>query len=114
MEPTDLTIEVLKGIRSSVDELRAEVRTELKAVRTEMKTELNAVRADLRAELQETREELSRHIVESEIRTATAIAELAGTVRDMTSVLRAQHDLRPRLERCEHDIDELKRVVGTR
>ena len=56
---------------------------------------------------------LSQRIVESELRTATAITELAATVRDMTSVLRAQNDLRPRLERCEQDIAELKgRLAG--
>jgi len=55
------------------------------------------------------REELSRHIVESEIRTSTAITELAGTVRDLTTVLRAQADLRPRVERCEQEIADLKR-----
>jgi len=55
------------------------------------------------------REELSRRIVESEIRTSTAIADLAGSVREMTDVLRATHDLRPRVERCERDIVDLKR-----
>jgi uncharacterized protein YceH (UPF0502 family) len=47
-------------------------------------------------------------VVESELRTATAITDLAVTVRDMTSVLRAQSDLRPRVERCEQDIAKLK------
>lgn len=35
------------------------------------------------------------------------------SVREMTSVLRAQHDLRPRIERCERDIDDLKRRIGS-
>jgi len=30
----------------------------------------------------------------------------------MTGVLRASHDLRPRVERCELDIAELKKRVG--
>ena len=54
---------------------------------------------------------LSRRVVESEIRTATAIADLAGAVNQMTGVLRASHDLRPRAERCEQDIAELKKRV---
>lgn len=58
------------------------------------------------------RNELSQRIVDSEVRTSTAIAELAGTVREMTSVLRVANDLRPRLERCEHDIEDIKRRVG--
>ncbi len=54
------------------------------------------------------REELSRRIVESEVRTATALTDLAGTVREMTAHLKGQHDLKPRVERCEQDIAELK------
>jgi hypothetical protein len=50
--------------------------------------------------------------VESEIHTATALADLAFTVREMTGVLRSQHDLRPRVDVCERDIGELKRRVG--
>ncbi len=52
---------------------------------------------------------LSRRIVDSEIRTSTAIVELAGTVHEMTEVLRASHDLRPRVERCEQDIADIRR-----
>jgi hypothetical protein len=37
------------------------------------------------------------------------ITELAGTVHEMTGVLRAQHDLRPRVERCERDIADIRR-----
>jgi uncharacterized protein Yka (UPF0111/DUF47 family) len=54
-------------------------------------------------------DELSRRIVDSEMRTATAITELAGTVGELTDVLRRQADLRPRVEQNERDIDELKR-----
>jgi hypothetical protein len=32
----------------------------------------------------------------------------------MTDVLRAQHDLGPRVERCEQDIAELQRTVRGR
>ncbi len=93
MEPTDLTIEVLNGIRQDVREL--------------------GVRIDGTNERLDTmREELSRRIVESEIRTSTAIADLAGTVREMTGVLRQANELRPRVERCEQDIAEIKRRVG--
>jgi hypothetical protein len=52
MNPTDLTIEVLKSIRDEVHETRTE------------------------------------------------------------DVLRAQHDVRPRLERAEHDITEIKHRLG--
>ncbi len=86
MEPTDLTIEVLNGIRQEVHALREETGERL--------------------------DTLTRRIVESEVRTSTAIADLAGTVREMTGVLRQANELRPRVERCEHDIEEIKRRVG--
>jgi hypothetical protein len=93
MEPTDLTIVVLKEIREEVHALGARI-------------------DGTNERLETMREELSRRIVDSEIRTSTAIADLAGTVREMTSVLRVANDLRPRVERCEHDIAEIQRRVG--
>jgi hypothetical protein len=47
------------------------------------------------------REELSRRIVESEVRTSTALTDLAGTVGELSAHLEGQHDLRPRVERRE-------------
>lgn len=93
-EPVNLSVRILKEIR---DEVR----------RTNER--IDATNAQLEA----MHTGLSQRIVESELRTATAITELAATVRDMTSVLRAQNDLRPRVERCEQDIAELKgRLAG--
>ena len=88
----DVTVEILKDIRASVRETTARIE-------------------QTNAEIGTMREELSRRIVESEVRTATAITELAGSVRDVASLLRTQNDLRPRLERCESEIAELKRRV---
>jgi uncharacterized protein Yka (UPF0111/DUF47 family) len=93
MEPTDLTLEVLNGIRQ-----------ELRETRDALGSRLDGTNERL--------EDVSRRVVESEIRTSTAIADLAGTVREMTTVLRAANDLRPRVERCEHDIADIKRRVG--
>jgi archaellum component FlaC len=93
MEPTDLSIEILKGIRE--EGRRTNERLD------ETNSRLDALR-----------DELSRRIVESEIRTATALTELAGTVREMTSFLKQTNDLRPRLEQCEDDIKSIKRKLG--
>jgi uncharacterized protein Yka (UPF0111/DUF47 family) len=107
MEPSDLTIEVLKSIR---DEVRA-TNERMDGLRDDVHATNGRIDA-LRADTQQGFSEVSRRIVESDVRTATAITDLAGTVRDMTAVLRAQHDLRPRLEQCERDIDALKRRAG--
>ena len=93
----DLTIEILKDIRASVRETNSELGTLRASVR------------ETNGELGTLREELSRRIVESEVRTATAITDLAGSVRDVAAALRSQHDLRPRVERCETEIAELKK-----
>jgi methyl-accepting chemotaxis protein len=95
MEGNDLTLEVLKDIRREVGNVRQGLEQTNERIDT-------------------MREELSRRIVESEVRTSTAIADLTGTVREMTQVLRAANDLRPRVEACEMDIAALKRRVGER
>jgi hypothetical protein len=74
LEPTDITVEILKDIR---DEVRM------------TRTETNARIDETNQRLDTMREELSRRIVSSEIGTATAIAELSGAVGQMTQVLRA-------------------------
>ena len=95
MESTDLTIEILKGIRDDLSGVR---------------DELHQTRTELSARIDGLRDELSSRIVASEIRTATAITDLSGTVREMTDVL----DLRPRLERCERDIADLQQKIAPR
>ena len=109
MQPSDITIEILQGIR---DEIRL-TRTDL----SERLDQTNARLDQTNGRLDQTNgrlDELSRRVVESEVRTSTAITDLAGTMRDLTVVLRAQGELRPRVEKCERDIDELRRRVPRR
>ena len=108
MEPNDITTEILIGIRDEIRTTNARLDTTNARLDT-----TNARLDDVRTEIDEMRTELSRRIVDSEVRTATAITDLAGTVREMTAVLRVQADLRPRVEKCERDIDELRRRVST-
>lgn len=93
MKPINLTTEILKGIR---DEGR----------KTNERIDQTNSRLD------QMREELSRRIVESEIRTSTAIADLAGNVRELVSYLKQTNDLRPRVEQCEDDIKTIKRQLA--
>jgi hypothetical protein len=44
-----------------------------------------------------------------DLRIATALFEVNGTMTDVKQLLYKQLDLRDRVARCEHDIDELKR-----
>lgn len=109
MEPDDLTIRVLVEIRDEVrntnqrmDTLTGRVDTLTEHV-DRMSDRVGSVEAGL--------EKLGQRVVESEIRTATAITELHGTMRDIHGLLKNQLDLRDRVERCEREIDELKKRV---
>jgi hypothetical protein len=107
MSPTDVTIEILKSIREEVKSVREGV--------TSVRDEVTSVREEVRAtntRLDATRTELSGRIVESEVRTAAAITDLHGTLREVLDVLRDQHDLRPRVDRCERDIGDIKQRLG--
>jgi chromosome segregation ATPase len=114
MKPQSATVEIFKGIRSDIQSVRAEVqsvRAEVQSLRTDVRAEVQSVRDELHS----TRDVLSgsidamrRQLVDSKIRTATAMTDLAGSVHEMTSVLRGQSDLRPRVERCEGEIAQLE------
>ena len=100
----DLTVRILTDIRDAVRETNSRL--------DETNSRLDATRGELSSRLDETNvrlDALTQRVVESEIRTATAITDLAGTVRDVATLLREQNDLRPRVERCERQIAALER-----
>lgn len=100
MKPINLTTEILKGIR---DEGRKT---------NERIEQTNSNLESLSDHVDQMRDELSRRIVESEIRTSTAITDLSGNVRELVSILKQTNDLRPRVEQCEDDIKSIKRQLG--
>ena len=97
----DITVEILKDIRTGIRETNARI--------DQTNAELGNLRTEVREDMGSLREELSRRIVESEVRKATAMTELGGSVREVVTLLRSQHDLRPRVERCESEIADLKK-----
>lgn len=96
MAPENLTLEVLKQIRDEGKKTNERIE------------ETNGRLNETNVRLEQLREELSRRIVESEMRTATAITALAGNVGELVTFLKQDRDLRPRLEQCEKDIVNLK------
>jgi len=111
MESDDLTVRVLVEIREELRSGLHEVRNGLQDVREELRSGLSEVRHEIR----NTNERLDRaedRIVASEIRTATAITDLHGTLREVSDWLKDQRDLRDRVQRCEHEIGELKKRVS--
>jgi methyl-accepting chemotaxis protein len=100
VDSADHTLRLLTEIRDAVRS-------------TNVRVEETNTRLDQTNErLENLGETLGRRIVESEMRTATAITELAVSVRDMTGLLRDALDLRDRVDHCERDIAELKRRLS--
>lgn len=100
MKPTDLTVKLLSEIRDEVKKSNQRL------------AGVEGGLVDLRREVREDLGKLSKRVVDAELRTATALTELAADVRSLTGHLRKTSDLRPRVERCEKDIGELKKRVG--
>jgi len=92
---TDLTTSILREIRDGIHAT-------------------NAPLDQTNARMEQGFDQPSRRLVESEMRTSTAIVELAGSFRDVTDLLRSQHDLRPRVEKCEAEISELNKRLRPR
>lgn len=90
MEPSDLTIEILKGIREETRKTNAQ----LGELRTEMRSELG----ELRGELGELRDRQTA----TEIRLATELVAVAGAVREVRDLLREDRALRGRVE--DHEV----------
>jgi archaellum component FlaC len=106
MQPSDLTIAILKGIREDIQGVRDEVqgvRDDVQGVRDEVQ----GVRDELRTT--NTRldrlERLDRRQVEAEVRLATELLALTNTVRDVRDLVRA--------DRAVHDrVDDHERRIG--
>lgn len=96
METTDITGRIL-----------GEVRDELKGLsgRVDVLTE----RVD---RVEERLDEMGRSIVEAEVRTATALTELAGAVQSVKDLLVDRLALHDRVTGCETEIRGIKKHVG--
>jgi hypothetical protein len=105
MEPTSLTIEILKGIRDEVKGVRDEVkgvREEVKGVREEVKSVRNEARIT-----NERIDALCERQAHSEIRIATELIAVGGELRGLRDDLRLA-GLRARLDDHEARIEALE------
>ena len=105
----DLTIQILREIRDGIHATNARLdQTNARLDQT------NARLDETNMRMEQGFESLSRRLVDSELRTATALVNLAGSVREVTDLLRSQHDLRPRVQKCEAEIGQLKKRLRPR
>ena len=86
MEPTDITIEVLEGIREEIHTGLADVRAELKQGLAEVRQDLSAVRTDL----QHCFAEVHRRHTEMEMRLTTELAGITSAVLEMRDLVQVQ------------------------
>lgn len=97
----DITLQVLIDIRE-----------EIRGTNKRLDDRIDDLKNTLSARIDETNtrmDRLEQRVVHSEIRIATAITELAGSVNDVKTMLRDQLDLRDRVTKCEAEIEELKK-----
>jgi uncharacterized protein YPO0396 len=100
MEPTDLTIEILKGIR---DEAR----------KTNERLDVTNDRlGELRTELVDRIERVERRQTETEVRLATELIAVGSAVRDVRDLLREDRVLRDRVDDHERRLVAVERRTG--
>ena len=104
MEPTDITIEILKSIRDEVRGVRQELRAELGGVRDELRSELGAVREELKG--------VGDNVHEMDIRLSTEVVALTGVVRQVGETFRQDRALRARVDEHERRLENLEKRAG--
>jgi len=104
MEKNDITVEILKDIREEIRNVRSDLSARI--------DQTNAELAETRVELKGLRNEMIQRITESEVRTATKLTDVVGAIHEVRDLLRDQSDLRPRVEKCESDIADIKRRLS--
>jgi chromosome segregation ATPase len=111
MEPTDLTIEILKGIREDTREMRDGLRQTNEALK-QTNVELRKTHEEVRqtnVRLDALRGDMGRRMTELEVRVATELVGVAGAVREVRDMLRDDLRLRDRVEDHERRIAAMER-----
>ena len=109
MEPTNVTVRILEQIRDSIGETNSRID------QTNSRIDQTNAKLDQKFDvLTERVDALTSRVVDGEIRMATAITSVAGTLGQMKALLEDRLDLKGRVERCEHDIVVLKEKTGVK
>ena len=104
MEPTDITIEILKSIRDELHEGLAGVRSEVAGVRHELLEGLAGVTGRM--------DRVERRQTEAELRVATELVAISGVVREMRDAYREERALSHRVDDHERRLSGMERRVG--
>jgi chromosome segregation ATPase len=105
VQPTDLTIEILKGIRDEVHDANSR----LDALRADTNGRLDALREDTNARFAETNtrlDRLERRHTETEARLSTELVAVVGAVHELRDLLVEDRALRSQVS------DHARRLVA--
>ncbi|MBI2897335.1 MAG: hypothetical protein HYY06_27505 [Deltaproteobacteria bacterium] len=108
----EMMVAILREIRDEIRNTRGDLSKRIDETNARLE-QTNARLEQTNARLEDVRDELGRRIVESEMRTASAITDLAGAVHSVRDLLRDRLDLRDRVDRCEHEIEIIKQRLAT-
>jgi predicted HAD superfamily phosphohydrolase len=111
MQPTDLTIEILKGIR---DEVRT-TNVRLDALRLDTNDRFDALRLDVNTRFDETNQHLdrlARRHIETEVRLSTELVAVVGAVHEVRDLLREDRALRDTVDDHERRIAAIETRAG--
>lgn len=111
MESTDLTIEILRGIR---DEART-TNTRIEALRADTNAQFGALRLDINARFDDANQRLDRlerHQTETEMRISTELVAVVGAVREVRDLLREDRVLQGRVDDHERRLTAIETRVG--
>ena len=111
MEPTDLTIEILKGIREEThktNERLDKTNDRLDELRVDLRSGLD----DLRTDLVDRIERVERRQTETEMRLASELVAVGGAVREVRDLLREDRALRDRVDDHERRLAAVERRTG--
>ncbi len=117
MEPTDLTSEILRSIRDEVRGTNAridETNTRIDETNTridETNTRIDETNTRLDGTIARL-DRIERGQTESEIRTSTALIDLAGAVREVRDLLREDLGLSARVDDHEQRIRAIEKHSG--
>jgi hypothetical protein len=110
VEPTDLTLEVLKGIRSELVSLRQDVNDRFERMehqQTQTNDRLGKLE-ERQAETNERLEQLAKRQTETEVRLATEIVEVAKAIGGVKDLLKTSLDVRSQVDDHERRLSEIE------
>jgi hypothetical protein len=111
MEPTDLTIEILKGIREETHKTNERLDTTNDRL-DELRVDLRSGLDDLRTDVVDRIERVERRQTETEMRLASELVAVGGAVREVRDLLREDRALRDRVDDHERRLSAVERRTG--